>query len=94
MADEQNKPAPAPIVLKYIGNGAYFAGYPACDLTEADIATSGFSAEQLFETGLFEMGGVVQAPILVSTQPQTQPDPVAGDAGNDSDANNDEVTNG
>lgn len=95
MADEQNKPAPAPIVLKYIGNGAYFAGYPACDLTEADIAASGFSAEQLFETGLFAIADAAPAFFLVATQPQPQSEPIA-DAGNDvgDGSNNDEVNNG
>ena len=100
MAEQTNKPAPAPIVLKYIGNGAYFAGYPACDLTEADIAASGFSAEQLLaltigvdteETKaprLFERAEAQAAPVAVEPPVANDP-PAAASWGND-----DEVTNG
>ena len=51
------------IVLKYIGGGAYVTGYPACDLSEADIAASGFSVDQFLALpGLFER--VTQTPIV------------------------------
>jgi hypothetical protein len=56
------------IVLKYIGAGAYVTGIPACDLSEADIAASGFSADQLLALpGLFER--VTQTPV-VAFEPQ------------------------
>lgn len=33
------------VILRYVGNGSYVAGIPANDLTEADIAASGFAIE-------------------------------------------------
>lgn len=36
-----------PIVLQYVGNGAYIAGVPTTDLTASDIAASGFAAEEI-----------------------------------------------
>lgn len=35
------------IVLIYVGNGAYVAGVPACNLTADQIAESGYTAAQL-----------------------------------------------
>lgn len=37
------------IVLKYVGDGAYVAGVPACDLTQEMIDASGYTVEQLLE---------------------------------------------
>jgi hypothetical protein len=52
------------IILRYIGNGSYVAGIPATDLTEADIAASGFAIDEIMA---FRNGG---EPLYVSTQPE------------------------
>lgn len=47
MSDESNNLAP--VVLHYIGDGAFIFGVPARDLTQADIDTCGLTAAQLLE---------------------------------------------
>lgn len=42
------------IVLRYVGNGAYIAGLPACDLTADMIEASGYTAETILG---FVVGG-------------------------------------
>jgi hypothetical protein len=41
------------IILIYIGDGAYWPGVPARDLTAWDVETSGQSAEELLKSGLY-----------------------------------------
>jgi hypothetical protein len=41
------------IVLKYVGNGDYIPGVPACNLTQVQIDESGFDKEHLL---LFHSG--------------------------------------
>lgn len=38
---------PEPVVLTYVGNGAYIAGVPATDLTASAIAASGLTIAQI-----------------------------------------------
>ena len=35
------------MVLKYVGDGAYIAGVPACDMTQEMIDASGYTIEAL-----------------------------------------------
>ena len=39
--------SPVGIVLRYIGEGLYVAGVPACDLTQQMIDDSGYTVEEL-----------------------------------------------
>ncbi len=41
------------MALKYIGNGAYFPGIPACDLTDEQVEEHG-GEKKLLATGLYE----------------------------------------
>jgi len=78
------------IVLKYIGGGNYIAGVPAVDLTEADIAASGFSAEQLLALKVGNDTDEYQAPHLFERVTQT---PVVAFKPQHNDGDN-EVSNG
>jgi len=40
-------PPPEPVVLNYVGNGAYIAGVPAVNLTASMIAASGLTIDQI-----------------------------------------------
>lgn len=42
-----------PIVLKYVGHGAWLGGVPNVDLTQAQIDASGYTCEQLIASGLY-----------------------------------------
>lgn len=85
MADQENTPAPALIVLRYIGqSGAYFTGYPACDLTEADIAASGHSIDDLLKLSIFERVGTPPA----GPEPVVNTPPAALDWGNSNEVSN------
>ena len=88
MADEQNPPAPPPIVLRYTGNGAYFPGFPACDLTETDIAASGHSIDALLNLGIFERVGAPLAAPEPALEPVVNTPPAEENAGNDDEVNN------
>ena len=43
-----------PIVLRYVGHGAYLTGVPARDLTAADVAAlTDYDADALVASGLY-----------------------------------------
>ncbi len=46
-------------ILRYVGDGAFVNGVPARDLDSSDIASSGFTVEQLlaFEPRVYESTG-------------------------------------
>jgi hypothetical protein len=66
----------AQIVLNYIGNGSFVMGWPARDLTAADIehlGREGVTTDQLLQSKLYEY-----PPVQGKTK---QPEPAAGETG-------------
>ncbi len=56
------------IVLKYVGNGDWLGGVPACDLTQAQLDASGYTRDRLIASGLY-----VAAATPAETAPTVEP---------------------